>query len=214
MTNKSIKLSSEGLKNIIPNACNLDNDYCFNIGEQQIKMNTIFAQFISPAISRIHLSDPTNREIYFDDYISKASNKIKLKLTDDVISIIQQLARGYNVDISEKQSYQMRILSILFENEELFSKINKNFPTEINQSNIDAYLQDLQFYYTQSQSNSQFRSFNDFNYVNIINYIASHFYLIDEEKLLELPKRILYSILTNENLQLQNEDSLFSFIQK
>lgn len=212
MSNKSIKLSSEGLKNIIPNACNQDNDFQFIFGDQEIRMNTIFAQFISPAVSKIHLSDPTTQKICFNDYIIKNQKKTKINLSNDVISLIQKLSRGYKVEINEEQSYEMRNLAILFENEELFTKINKLYPYDINESNIDYYLQDLQFYH--SQLNSQSRSFSAFDYTNIINFIAAHFYLIDEEKLLQLPRKFLYLILTNEHLQLKNEDSLFSFIQK
>lgn len=85
-------------------------------------------------------------KINFNEYLSKQENQIKLNLTDEVISLIQNLSQGYKVEVNEEQSYQIRNLSILFDNEELYTKINQIFPNEINETNIENYLKDLQFY--------------------------------------------------------------------
>ena len=44
--------------------------------------------------------------------------------------------------------------------------------------------------------------------------MARYFYSIDQDKLLQLPKSILYEIITNKNLKLRDEDMLIEFIQK
>lgn len=206
----AIKLSSDGLKNIVPAACRANSDFLFIFGEKEIKMNTIFAEFISPTVSRLHRTDPTIESICFDEnIISKRSIKVNTDqiLTEDIISLLLQVATGHSIELNEEQGYKMRIISILLDNQELFLKINEIYP---NESNIDFCIQDLLFYQQQSQS----QSLSNFDYSNIINTIASQFYSINENKLLQLPKSILYRIITNDNLKLKNEDSLFSFIQK
>ena len=53
-----------------------------------------------------------------------------------------------------------------------------------------------------------------FHNEKIIEFLASHFYSIEKSKIISLPKSILYSIITNEKLKLENEDSLYSFIHQ
>lgn len=215
MSIKSIKLSSEGLKNIVPNACQEDSHFSFVFGEKEIKMNTIFAQFISPAASRILRSDPTINYIRYDADGETFSNiHFKENLTQDVISLLMQISSGYSIDVDVEQSIKLRMIAILLDNEELFKKLNELFPNDLNEDSIDLYLQDLQFCNSQYKHQFQSCSFNCFNDTHIIEYIASHFYSIDENKLLQLPRSILYSIITNKHLKLRNEDSLFNFIQK
>lgn len=66
-----------------------------------------------------------------------------------------------------------------------FQKSIEMFPNEINENNISSYLHNFQFYRSQS------KLFNNLNYQ-----------YIDEKQLLQLPKSILYKIITNKNLKL------------
>lgn len=68
MSKKSFIASSSGLKNIIftttseETNSNVD-DFHFYIGDIEIKMNRILADFISPRVSHIHQTDPTIESI-------------------------------------------------------------------------------------------------------------------------------------------------------
>lgn len=214
MSTKSIKLSSDGLKNIVPSACGEESQFSFVFGEKKIKMNSIFAQFISPAVSRLIRSDPTITELSYDGDDSFSSVQFKKNLSDDVLSLLTQISSGYTIEVDSEQSIKLRMIAILLDNEELFKKLTEVFPTELNDRSIDLYLQDLQFCNSQYKQKLQSCSFNCFTDEHIIEYIASHFYSIDEDKLLQLPRPILYTIITHKKLKLKNEDSLFSFIQK
>lgn len=201
MSDNTIILSSAGLKNVIARA-NAEDEFQFIFGNSKMKMNNIFADFISPIVAKMHVLDPTANIIDF-------TNKIDdITFTDDVLSLIQFLSKGYSININESQISQIQIISILLENEELFSIINEKFDSNINETNIDHYLSNLKFYHKISSTN------NFMNYSNIINYIASHFYSIDESKMLSLPIEIVYSIILNSNLVVESEDSLFEFIIK
>ncbi|KAK8865329.1 hypothetical protein M9Y10_010870 [Tritrichomonas musculus] len=48
----------------------------------------------------------------------------------------------------------------------------------------------------------------------LIKFISSHFYSIDPQKLQGLPFPILYTILSDKELKLLSEDSLFDFINQ
>ena len=80
--------------------------------------------------------------------------------------------------------------------------------SNINESNIDQYLTYLKFLY---------QIYPDSNFIDccsIIKWIASNFYSIDENKILSLPREIIHSIISNEYLVIESEDSLFEFIEK
>ena len=53
---------------------------------------------------------------------------------------------------------------------------------------------------------------NNFDYMRYINFISSHFYSIDHNKLVKLPKSLLYSIISNKKLRITSEDSLLDFV--
>lgn len=221
-----ITLSSAGLKNIVPGSC--EKDFCFIFGKHELKMKNVFADFMSPMVSHLHQSDPTIDSIKLYDCISDIQSKLKrhcvnsnlrslllLKpkslFSKDIVSVFQQLSAGWEIEINERQIPKMKLLSILLGNEELYKIINESCQNDINESNFDEYLQC--FPYLLSLSNEQPNSLSTFmQYTNIIEFISKNFYSIDHNKLLNLPKSIIYSIISNKNLQLENEDSLIDFI--
>lgn len=194
MSSLSIILSSAGLKNVFPKQ-NMNEEFEFVFGDRKMKMNNIFADFLSPVVSKLHLSDPTANCIDFTKQING------LTFTDEVFSLLQLLSKGELIEIKDEQIFQIQAISVLLGNEELFSLINDKIDN-INGSNIDQYLDNLKILYQISPLS------NCFNYKSVINYIASHFYSIDENKIISLPLSIIYSIISNENLVIDSEDSL------
>lgn len=199
MTKKLI-LSSAGLKNVVTEISQ-DEEFRFIFAHQVISIKNIFADFISPKVSKIRRTDPTIKSMnfplkYYDKFNETTLSKIKL------------LSIGESVDIDEEESLQMKIISIFLENDELLTILNDLYPEEITMKNIDLYLTNLPKF-SQISPNFQY-----FNYSNIIDYISSHFYLIDHKKLKELPLEIIHSIIFNSNLRLESEESLFDFINE
>ena len=82
--------------------------------------------------------------------------------------------------------------------------------------NIDNCIQHLQcnqyFEYFNISNSSQFGFSIDND--QLIKFISSHFYSIDPQKLQGLPFPILYTILSDKELKLLSEDSLFDFINQ
>ena len=166
-------LSSSGLKNINKE----DKDFTFIFGSREVRMNIIFAEFFSPLVSRLHLSDPTIDSFNFD-YPSDVEPKLEELISDDILLLIENLSSGSKVSINEEQNNKLQIISALIDNEELFDELNKLFPKEINQTNVDYLLNQIQLIENLSQS-----SINKyFDLSQLIDTVSSHFYLIDESK--------------------------------
>ena len=201
MNSKTLILSSSGLKNL--NTENLKNDqFQFIFGQHKISMNNIFAEFISLKVSNIHKSDPTINFISFYDIFDN------ITISENAISKFQLIASGETIEINEEEIYEMKLISILVDNEELFFKLNDISINDINESNINQYMTNINIFFKISPSCSFL------NYSDIIDLISKYFYAIDDSKLKQLPKTVLYSIICNQNLQIENEDSLFDFINE
>lgn len=199
MSTKTLILSSTGLKNLV-SGIGHEDDFEFVFGQHKISMKNIFAEFISPTVSKLHQTDPTINCVCFND------NLKDITLSENTMLKFNLLSKGETVTINEEESIEMKIISIVINNEELYCKLTELYSNEINETNIDHYLSKLTFLYNISPT------FDCFNYNNIIDKISSQFYSIDKQKLKQIPKPILYSIICNSNLRLENEDSLLDFL--
>ena len=203
---KSFRISAAGLKNIVFPSSIDDDIFHFFIGDAEIEMKRQFADFISPRVSHIHQSDFTINSINFNDFIcSPQSQEFQKLFTRNFINKLKQISEGYSVEIDEELSDQLRIFSILAENDELYTQIDELYPLETKKGQIDHYIQFLHNLKPDCVT---------FHQQQIFDFISANFSQIDESKLLKLPKRVLYSIISNEKIKVKNEDWLFDFIQK
>lgn len=211
MSCKSIVLSSFGLKYVLSN--NLEgNEFRFIFGKEEIKMNKIFAEFLSPVVSHLHQCDPTINFLNYEDIFKKASalstKNFDNLITKNIVFQLQNMYNGYPIEIKSEEVFNFRVLSIILGNEELFKKINENFPIDFNTVAANQLIEELQIYQFFS---SNFELFQYENFSEIIDHISSHFLSIDHSKLKLFSKQILYSIL--EKNQQINEDVKLDFIQ-
>lgn len=95
-----------------------------------MKMNKIFADFISPIVSDLHLSDTTANCIDFTKHINGIS------FTDVAFSLIQLLSNGSSSEMKKEQVFQIQAISVLLGNKELFSLVNYKIDSNINDNNI------------------------------------------------------------------------------
>lgn len=207
MKGKAFVLSNSGLKNLV---LDQENEFKFIFGEHEFSLNSVLAEFLSPIVSRLHRSDPTINSFNFNNILNKSFNTSSFnyaELFDEkTLKILKLISNGFSIEINEKQCLKLRFISILLDNKEIFNRLNDLFPNEINESNIDQIIQELLVFHNYSKSS------NNFDYMRYINFISSHFYSIDHNKLVKLPKSLLYSIISNKNLKIESEDSLLDFI--
>lgn len=210
MATKPLILSSAGLRNINIGSCSEEHYFCFQIGQRQIVMNSFYADFISPIVANHHRADPTLDILVFDGFFTKGLEEFvsfsKEVITEEMSMIILQLASGVSVDVNQDQAFKLRFFSIIIGNEELYQKVNELFPTEFNEGNIELYLQHALCCYYFS------KFYPDFNFSEVTDFLANNFYALNQDMLLQLPKTILYMIISNSHLKLDSEDSLLDFV--
>lgn len=207
MTNKSLLLSSAGLKNIFEKE---KDEFIFIFGEQEIPMSRIFAEFISPVVSHLHHSDPTANQIHYR-YPSKASfPRYEEIFTKENIQLIKDLSRGTPIEIRKEQIKGMRMISILLCNQELYNKINELSSSEKVQEKTDLYIEELLMLESLSAVNKN----HFFPMQDVVDVISRNFSEIESKKLICLSKRSLLSVISNEHLKLENEDELVDFIHE
>ncbi|KAK8883580.1 hypothetical protein M9Y10_042674 [Tritrichomonas musculus] len=199
MSSKTLILSSSGLKNVIVNQSD-NEEFSFIFSKESITIPRIFAEFLSPKVCKLHKTDQTIQSINFSDEMKD------LTISRKALSKIKLLSMGESIDVNEEEIFELQIISILLENEELFIKIKDQFDNEIKEDNLDQQINKLTILDKITEKS------NFFNYSSIIEFISKQFYLIDKEKLFQLSKGVLYSIICNEELRIESEDSLFDFI--
>ncbi|KAK8837030.1 hypothetical protein M9Y10_037075 [Tritrichomonas musculus] len=229
MSKKAFTISASGLKNIVFNSSDdtpisilnsnkldeiklNDDDFLFLVGQYGIKMHRFLAEFISPRVSSLHYSDPTTNILRIDE-INKEKINFSTEINNGILEKLRSITLGESVDINFDDSLKLRILSHFLGNQEIVDKINELFPVLSEETNIDDCIQSLQFMHNFNISESSPFGFlydND----QIVKFISSHFFSIDPEKLYRLPLPILHAILSNNELKLRSEDSLFEFIEK
>lgn len=226
MSQKSFILSASGLKNIVTISkdggaylCSSksggedikdDDIFRFILGDHEIRINRILADFISPRVSQIHSADPTINYIDLSSII-KNFPKSEEVFTPDMINIFLQLASGDSVEVDVEMSHKLRILSILLENQEIYDKMNEIYPIKDDETNIESIIKYLQYFGCYKNFDSCHTSFNN---KSMIDLVSSKFYSIDQSSLLRLSNPVLYSIISSDQLKLKNEDSLLDFINQ
>lgn len=99
-------------------------------------MNRINADFISPKVSKIHNFNSTINSLCFDDFIYRIE-QIDEFSTSELIKNFKLMSKGKSIEIDNKMAHQIKILSILLDNEEIFNQMNQMFPFESNKDKFN-----------------------------------------------------------------------------
>lgn len=117
---KSFNISASGLKNIVLDKFTEDNDFLMVFGSHEIRMNSIYAEFICPHVSHLHQSDATINTIKFDELFENSSNDFSIFsndiFTDYIIFLFKQISSGNSIQLNNEQGFKLRFLSIIIVN--------------------------------------------------------------------------------------------------
>ena len=197
----SLILSAAGLKNIVLRNYSEDQ-FEFIFGSHSIRMNKIFADFFSPLVSKIHQADPTVDSIDF-------TNKIETRnISEETFSLLKEISGGSFVEFCEEQRIELRMISIVLQNEELFSLLSEDKESTDEKKKVEEYLKYLKIFGEISEFD------NILHCTDILRQISSHFYDIDKDELKTLGVGTVYSIISSDFLVVESEDSLFEFIEE
>lgn len=188
--NQSIKLQTTSILHVPLN--NYEKDFTFIVNGKEFQTTKVIADLLSPKISNSHLLDPTISHI-----------------------IINTRSQGNFQRFLNLQKFELENISsdeLLF-----FGEIIEQLGTEnvdINIAKVDitidnvlnCLLHDFPFRHLYSQQIEE-----------EIEFISKNFIEIEQNQqssLLNLPKELLSSILSNPNLVIESEDKLLNFINE
>lgn len=181
---KYFSLSALGLTNVsqIP----IVDDFTFVVGGKEYPSNKFLASYISPAITRILISDiDANRfvididdtDCFFESIISLLNGNV-IQITDNNILFLMQIAK-------------------IFENDEMMESFSMHIPSLHEGNAIDLYLQRLKYNLETSQ---------------VVQFIASNFSKVHRDSLMKLNPTQLADIIGNDSLHIKDEDSFFQIL--
>lgn len=178
------------ISNINTNVAN--KDFKFIIGGHEHVTNSIFADLISPRVSRLHSTDPTVDSLTID--VNDPSDFFKF--------FIALAETGHCELIPEMFSFVWEICEQL-ENYLLLSVIvTRDLSScELNLSNVLKFLNCVPFLVSGSHE-----------LIRITKFASSHFVELNVEELNLLPIETLSLIISDESLRIHNEDFLLNFI--
>ena len=192
MKNQSIRLQTDSILQTPLSV--YQNDFTFNVNQKEYQTTKLVADLLSPIISNIHASDPTMNE-YFITTDNEGDFSLILQLVNFKEREIKENEEKFIIEMIEKLG---------------MSKIFINKPKE------EITIENCVLLLKQHERSSIFYSFEK---EKEIEFISSHFHeIINENSHKEQLKTLTYesirSIVANENLELDNEDELLSFINE
>jgi hypothetical protein len=173
------------MANIAP--CKTENDFTFVVGNDSYKCAWFVADFLSPRIARLHLTDSTVNEFEI--------------VSDDCEHQFEEFVsfgRGASVEVNEKNGRFFTSVALELGNYELYFGIHNllhenltmaTFCEQFNSSGIGEFFSDT-----------------------AIEFLAVHFFEIEASFLSHLPASVLSQMLVHPSLVVVNEDWLYDLL--
>ncbi|KAK8842759.1 hypothetical protein M9Y10_025623 [Tritrichomonas musculus] len=194
-----------------------DNDFTFVVNGKEYKTSRFFADFISPRIRQAHFVDKTINKYCFNT-IAKTT-KIDFSSILSLITFqptnLNQREVDYFIDIFSALGNKRELLKLIPQyNEEIttqnvFNRINKkqkylqrfNSARYPNEQESEKYDEEASLLMIENQQiNSE------------IDFVSTHFYELDIEKVKKIDSTILEEIIKSDKLMLKDEDILIRMI--
>lgn len=216
MSSQTLVLSASGLKNIVLNSQEKEDEFKFIFGDKEIKLHRLFAEFVSPKVAHMHQCDPTIDHLNLSDLtknISTFDSKIQSEiLTERTFNTIEALSIGYSVEIEEGDINNLQLFSAILENEELFNKMNElSQKVQSKQTSYEDIIKSIQIY---DIINTEFADKYVSSKIDEINEIFSSEESEVRDKLSGLSKSVLSYILRNDKFKVRDNDKLFDIIKE
>jgi hypothetical protein len=183
-TSLKVSLSTKGFQNLPPNL--YENDFTFIVGENRYHCPTFLASFLSPRICQLQMNDPTLQEF-----------SIETKDPTSIFDRILQLCYGSTFEVGENISIFRSIICEL-NNRELYEELFESFESTLTILNV---VDRLKFLF----SNGDFCDCE-------FDFCLTHFSELDLKSIFSLPFELILSLISNESIQLKDEDSLYEMI--
>ncbi|KAK8872177.1 hypothetical protein M9Y10_007940 [Tritrichomonas musculus] len=132
-------------------------------------------------------------------------------MSEEVFSLFESISKGNLIDLDKEQCFQLRIISILLKNKEMFTKLDELFDDDEKEKFEKKIIGKLDFDSFQEMNPDSAETWYQ---SKTIEDIASNLYSIDIDQIIDLLMTVFYSILTNSKLTIESEDWLLDLIDK
>ena len=85
MSSQTLVLSASGLKNIVLNSQEKEDEFKFIFGDKEIKLHRLFAEFVSPKVAHMHQCDPTIDHLNLSD-LTKNISTFDSKIQSEILT--------------------------------------------------------------------------------------------------------------------------------
>ncbi|KAK8854333.1 hypothetical protein M9Y10_016893 [Tritrichomonas musculus] len=196
----------------------LEKNFTFIVNGKHYETNRFVADFLSPVILNYHYLDETINFFEFSTDIDKETGN---SLTDerDYFQEFLQLVDFQSKQISKSQKDHYIEYFIHLGNFDEYCELQKENLEELTPENVidrlEIFLTSLQkFNYTKLSKNVEIvnEAISNENIKQIIKYASSHFDQIDKSKMKKINIDMIEEILKNEELKLEDEDTLLNFV--
>ena len=188
---KSLTMTWSGFASVNLDMSDPEFEFVFE-NQRLFRVHSVLAEFLSPKVAQLRRSDVT-----FCRYIFNASD-----CYDVFETLVKALSRGTAFEVTESNLGSLFEIADELENTELTSKLLDL--TEIDNITVE----DALFFLAMPKHRSIFGS----RVQDMRTFVASHFFELPNEKLAKLDLETLSSILSDPQLKLQDEDSLYDFV--
>jgi hypothetical protein len=180
-----MRLSATGLANIAESK--VENDFTFIVGNESYSCPWFVADFLSPRIAHLHVSDPSINEI-----------EMKTEDPDNQFKQFLSFGRGSQVEVTDANRRFLISVASELGNYELYFSLYDHFDGNVAVSTFCDIFKPSEI--------------GDFISERAVNYLASHFFELDVSFVNDLPITILEEIVSNSSLTLVSEDRLYDII--
>lgn len=184
-----------------------NKDFTFIVNGKRYITPRIVADILSPKVRKLHFTDSSMDEFYFETSNKNSTDKSDEEYFEDFLKL-------YNFDQIQLDENHRRLYSSYFYK---LGNINEYFrldPDYLKPISTDNAISRLHSILEASNEISEEIDRQIINIDEIISFIASHFEEISKEEMGDLPVEILLDILKSPNLKLLEEDSLLKFVIK
>ncbi|KAK8894022.1 hypothetical protein M9Y10_022454 [Tritrichomonas musculus] len=178
---KFFSLSALGLTNV--SQLPLVDDFAFIVGNKEYHCNKFLASYLSPAITRLLLTD-----INADRFV------IDIEDDDNFFESIISLIKGDIIQITDENVTFLILIAKILENDEMVESFSAHISSLHEGNAIETYLQRLKYNLDTTQ---------------IVEYIASNFTKFRFDSLIKLNPSQFAEIAGSESLRIKDEESFF-----
>lgn len=179
-----------------------EKNFTFIVNGKKYQTNRVIADLISPLVCQMHYSDSSNDE-FFINFVN--NNEDEKDYFEDFLS----LCTFEETEINDvKRKYFIYYLYKLGNIDECI-RLLQNTSETINEDNIFDFFQTISKMIIENNVTdpSILKLFDE-----MIQYVSEHFEEFDREEMSQLSNEIIDMILKNDNLTLNDEDSILEFI--